>query len=344
MAPLNSNIHYVKFMRGSPSAWETLLATPEKISDDTLYFIYETNNQRKGKLYLGQKLIGGDNIGGNIDISDIGDVYIDGEHLSDKQILVYNDTTQQWENKSLSTIIKTAVDVMQGATSAAAGTSGLVPVPVAGDQVKFLRGDGTWVPIDVPVFDSTVFELNLEHEITLKDIVQAPVGTIPVKNSEGGISWANVGAGTIQRAVITMAELEEAIANGTTTENTIYMVPNSDPEDQHNLYSEYMVISGNLELLGTTVNDINLSNYVTTSTFNTAVGDINNILNDTTDNGVTTPGLVSRVTFLETNIGDLTQLMLSSGNSTLVEEVNTINEELDDLDERLKWHELNNQD
>jgi len=67
-----------------------------------------------------------------------------------------------------------------------------------------------------------------------------------------------------------------------------------------------MVISGNLELLGTTVNDINLSNYVTTSTFNTAVGNINDILNDTTNNGVITPGLVSRVTFLETNIGDLT--------------------------------------
>lgn len=344
MAPLNSNIHYVKFMRGSPSAWETLLTTPEKISDDTLYFIYEANNQRKGKLYLGQKLIGGDNISGNIDISDIGDVYIDNSTLADKQLLVYNDTYQRWDNVSLSTIIDTAVGVMQGATAAAAGTSGLVPVPVAGDQTKFLRGDGTWVPVNVPAFDPVVFETNLDGELTFKGIVQASVGTIPIKNSEGGISWANIGAGTIQRAVVTMAELEEAIANGTTTENTIYMVPNSDPEDQHNLYSEYMVISGNLELLGTTVNDINLSNYVTTSAFNTAVGDINNILNDTTNNGVTTPGLVSRVTFLETNIGDLTQLILSSGNSTLVEEVNTINEELDDLDERLKWHELNNQD
>lgn len=344
MAPLNSNIHYVKFMRGSPSAWETLLTTPEKISDDTLYFIYEANNQRKGKLYLGQKLIGGDNIGGNIDINDIGDVYINNGTLADQQLLVYNDTTQQWENTPLSTIINTAVGVMQGATAAAAGTSGLVPVPVAGDQTKFLRGDGTWVPVNVPAFDPGVFETNLDGELTFKGIVQASVGTIPIKNSEGGISWANIGAGTIQRAVVTMAELEEAIANGTTTENTIYMVPNSDPEDQHNLYSEYMVISGNLELLGTTVNDINLSNYVTTSAFNTAVGDINNILNDTTNNGVTTPGLVNRVTFLETNIGDLTQLMLSSGNSTLVEEINTINEELDDLDERLKWHELNNQD
>jgi hypothetical protein len=35
------NVHYVKFMRGSVSAWETLKLTPEKISNDTLYFIYQ---------------------------------------------------------------------------------------------------------------------------------------------------------------------------------------------------------------------------------------------------------------------------------------------------------------
>ena len=41
MSNLTNNIHYVKFMRGSISSWETLKATPERISDDTLYFIYE---------------------------------------------------------------------------------------------------------------------------------------------------------------------------------------------------------------------------------------------------------------------------------------------------------------
>ena len=34
---------------------------------------------------------------------------------------------------------------MGGATSSAAGTSGLVPAPAAGKQASFLRGDGTWV-------------------------------------------------------------------------------------------------------------------------------------------------------------------------------------------------------
>lgn len=33
---------------------------------------------------------------------------------------------------------------MSGATSSAAGTAGLVPAPTAGDQAKFLKGDGTW--------------------------------------------------------------------------------------------------------------------------------------------------------------------------------------------------------
>ena len=33
---------------------------------------------------------------------------------------------------------------MTGATSSAAGKSGLVPTPGAGDQEKFLKADGTW--------------------------------------------------------------------------------------------------------------------------------------------------------------------------------------------------------
>lgn len=33
---------------------------------------------------------------------------------------------------------------MTGATSSAAGKSGLVPTPAAGDQKKFLKADGTW--------------------------------------------------------------------------------------------------------------------------------------------------------------------------------------------------------
>lgn len=37
-----------------------------------------------------------------------------------------------------------STDTMTGATSSVAGKSGLVPVPAAGAQSKYLRGDGTW--------------------------------------------------------------------------------------------------------------------------------------------------------------------------------------------------------
>ena len=38
----------------------------------------------------------------------------------------------------------TTYNTMKAATASAAGAAGLVPVPAAGTQSKFLRGDGTW--------------------------------------------------------------------------------------------------------------------------------------------------------------------------------------------------------
>lgn len=37
-----------------------------------------------------------------------------------------------------------AADVFTGATSSTDGSDGLVPGPKAGDEKKFLQGDGTW--------------------------------------------------------------------------------------------------------------------------------------------------------------------------------------------------------
>jgi len=79
---LDNNAHYVKFMRGSISAWNTLLTTPEKIDNDTLYFIYESNtNILEGSLYLGQKLISGSNSGSTINLKNLNDIYIDDTSL-----------------------------------------------------------------------------------------------------------------------------------------------------------------------------------------------------------------------------------------------------------------------
>jgi hypothetical protein len=41
---------------------------------------------------------------------------------------------------------------MTGATASTAGTHGLVPQPAAGDNNKFLRGDGTWANTNSTVY------------------------------------------------------------------------------------------------------------------------------------------------------------------------------------------------
>jgi len=47
--------------------------------------------------------------------------------------------------------ITNPIDVFTGATSSSAGVAGIVPAPAAGDQNKFLKGDGTWAPISAAV-------------------------------------------------------------------------------------------------------------------------------------------------------------------------------------------------
>lgn len=332
-------------MRGSTSAWEALKATPEHISDDTLYFIYQdAQTSTDGKLYLGQKLISGvgngGSISGDININDIGGISIDDEVLEDKQILVYNDTSGQWENTSLSTIIHTAVGVMQGATALVNGVSGLVPVPRAGDQNKFLRGDGSWATINIPTFNSDVFDLN-HNEVNLQGYGLAPTGAVPIKTNNG-IEWSTGLVGKLNRQITTLEKLQNQL-NGTdpdpVNEDTIYMVLNENSSSP-NKYDEYMVIGNALELLGS-FGEVNLINYVTTTTFNTTINSLEDILNGYEDSqsGDFVPGLVARITTIENNyvtkaqVGDLNTLLLSDGNTTLVDEVNTINE-------RLKWHNL----
>lgn len=49
-----------------------------------------------------------------------------------------------WRQVSSSSAGSTPASVFTGATSTTAGTSGLVPAPAAGDEAKYLKGDGTW--------------------------------------------------------------------------------------------------------------------------------------------------------------------------------------------------------
>ena len=137
-------INYVKFMRGTQALYNSL-ATKDQ---DTLYFVYDSASSETGKLYLGNKLISGSssNPSGTISLADVADIALNGQ--TDGDILVYDEAEGKWVNMTISEAL--SVSVMTGATASAAGTSGLVPVPAAGDNLKFLRGDGTWAEVSIP--------------------------------------------------------------------------------------------------------------------------------------------------------------------------------------------------
>lgn len=329
-----SNIHYVKFLRGTIAAFEAL-KNNDRLDSDTLYFVYTSASANRGLLYLGDKLISGSTDGSGsaeIALSEIQDVVIDDETLADKQILVYNNTTYKWENSDLSTIISTAVSVMDGATALTDGASGLVPQPEAGDQDKFLKGDGTWATINLPKFDSNIFETTSIGKLTLKGSTSASVGTVPMMTSDGSISWTQAPTGTLNREIVSSTSDIDL-----TDTNTIFMVQKPVGSlEQDNQYDEYMVISGAIERIGSIGGASDLSNYATITFVNSEIGTLSDILNDTTTTDPNTgdtivqPGVVSRLTTLETKIGDLTNY---SSSNTLVDRIEEINE-------RLVWGEI----
>jgi len=156
-------INYVKFMRGTQALYNSL-ATKDS---DTLYFVYESAGSETGKLYLGNKLISGSssNPSGNISLADVADIALNGQ--TDGDLLVYDEAEGKWVNMPVAEAL--SVPVMTGATATDDGISGLVPVPVAGDQLKFLRGDGTWATVSA--------EMSAEDRQSISDL-QAQVATL----------------------------------------------------------------------------------------------------------------------------------------------------------------------
>lgn len=129
---------YVKFLRGTPAAWDSILVKNE----DTLYFIAE-QNASTGALYLGNKLISGGGSSNVFSLQDLEDVLI-GNNIPSDAVLIYDSDNEVWEPVALATALAQIVEPMTGATAQDNGLAGLVPQPLAGQQTLFLRGDATW--------------------------------------------------------------------------------------------------------------------------------------------------------------------------------------------------------
>lgn len=129
--------NYVRFLRGTPEAWDAL----ENKDKDTLYFI-KAADAVTGKLYLGDVLISGNE--SSLSLSDLQNILIDDDLLIDGSILIYDEEEDKWKNCPIEQLINLSGEVMVGATEDQDGKSGLVPVPKIGARKLFLRGDASW--------------------------------------------------------------------------------------------------------------------------------------------------------------------------------------------------------
>lgn len=82
-------------------------------------------------------------------------------------------TSGSYNDLSNKPTIPTIVD-MTGATSSTAGAHGYVPAPAAGDQNKFLQGDGTWAtPADEIYTAGNGINIDVDNEISVDTTVVA---------------------------------------------------------------------------------------------------------------------------------------------------------------------------
>jgi len=94
--------NYVKFLRGTPQAWEA----QTNPNPDTLYFICEAGaNVETGRLYLGNKLIADGTTNSISNLSDLEDVLIqNGVNIANNSLLIYDNTLHKWRPMGLNGI------------------------------------------------------------------------------------------------------------------------------------------------------------------------------------------------------------------------------------------------
>lgn len=296
------NNNYVKFIKGSLSAFNKLTHK----DSSTLYFITDKESGEL-RLYLGETLISSNDVKPEqLSLNELLDVTL-GEAISEGSILTFNGT--DWINTSLDTFktwldIPTMPEIMKPATAEEDGASGLVPAPTAGTQNNFLRADGSWTDITSIV----------SAEVG-KVIDGAPAAFDTLKEIADWISDDDTGT----TALVTRVGTLENLVQGHGVE-----IPKLQTAVQELQETVNDLVTGG---------DVDLTGYVTTQQFEAVVGSLED-LNNYNDGSSTT--LVNEINLLNTIVGDLSNLnkeYVSEGVTSLVNEINGINE-------RLTWQTL----
>lgn len=309
------NLSFVKFQRGSANAYANLKRN-NRLESDALYFIYDsTAPEEGGLLYLGDVLIGGTgSAAGASALSELSDVNLSGVTLLDGMILQYNNTAHKWEPIAASELLPiVAAGTKTGLQTDADVLNRIDSAPLEGDivfvdSVPYIYNGSSW---------QLLVGQNLEDRITdLESQLQAVDGKIAT-----AISNANH---------LTYTRVDELPAIENAAANTVYLV--GDPTTTgENKYEEYLVVNGAFEKIGNFGTDLN--DYVTLTTFNTTVGNLQNSISNLQNN-------LNNYVLVETyasEVGEITDLRTALGDNSA-----TVIDTLLDVHDRLIWNDLDN--
>lgn len=131
----------------------------------------------------------------------------------------------------------------KGATASAAGTAGYVPAPASGDQEKFFKADGTYATPTNTTYgvasDSANGLMSADDYKKLKAF-----GAASTYATTTYVGQQISAAGHVSKKIVTALPDPSAAAD-----NVIYLIKKASGSGS-NLYDEYMLIDGKLELVG----------------------------------------------------------------------------------------------
>lgn len=356
-------MNYVKFIRGTPEAFKKL-----KIKDkDTLYFISETDSQQ-GSLYLGNKIISES----TVNLEDLNDLLL-GDSILDKDILSYDAESGKWTNKPIISAINIMTGADSGNQGGAGlvpapgigqqnhflrGDGVWAPVNVESNFIKSVDG-----------FNFTVTEagqLNLKtievaQVADLQSLLDTKVNKQYTENADGSktewillspenqtkLAALTVGDnGNLEVSSKVNADNVEGLGSWIATNRNITngLYPEADRDKLASIESgaqknyitavngnQLAVENGTLSILKVAVGSIEGLDSILPP-FSAVSGEFSII----EDNGVKTLNLansyIKTSTYL-TEVGDINQLIHTTDNSTIVDEINNINL-------RLQWSEI----
>lgn len=298
---------YVKFVRTTSVKWD-LLTNKDA---DTLYFVISDDNS-KGSLYLGSALIA-NNLNAGLSLGQLTDFIASGA-FANEDVVVYQGG--RWTNKQISSFMP---GTMKGATSDGKGEGGLVPVPKAGDNTLYLRGDGTWANPTVGVvsdlealttkvntLDSNLTkvigtDINKSMRSVASEVVTTEVAKI-VDGAPEAFDTLKEIAAWIQGSDSSTTDAADMLADITTLNNAVFGTAEKD-----GLVTEVATLKQGLTNLTGTV-----------SSLNTKLIQLSDVV------GNETMGLVKKVNTIETTVGahttQINELSQKLMWSTLVEE------------------------